>query len=114
MPPADLSVPSEPIPSDERSDAATEEARLLQEGDLERQARKHRSSRMWHLHLIGTLGLWALVGTGVIIGGMGLFHLVTPPACHLLEADQLSRLNTIIVTSIVSALLTFFVQEMTR
>ena len=111
---ADFSVPNEPIPSDKSSDAATEEARLFQEGDLEQQARKHRSSRMWHLHWIGIGGLWTIALVGVVIGGMSLWHLVTPPASHLLEAYQVSRLNTIIVTSIVSSLLTFFVQEATR
>ena len=69
---------------------------------------------MRHLHWIGNIALWALVATAVIIGGMGLYHLVAPTGWHFLEADRVSQLNTIIVTSIVSALLTFFVHEMTR
>lgn len=66
------------------------------------------------MHWIGICGLWALALVAAVIGGMSLWHLVTPPAWHLLEADQVSRLNTITVTSIVSALLTFVVQEATR
>ena len=113
MPP-DILVPQEPIPVDRSSDAAAEEARLLQVGDLEHQARKHRSSRMRHMHRIGIGSLWALALVVVVIAGMSLWHFVTPPAWHLLDAEQVSRLHTVTVTSIVSALLTFVVQEATR
>ncbi len=82
--PVDVQVPQEPIPGDKSSDAAAEEARLLQVGDLEHQARKHRSSRMRHMHWIGIGGLWALALVAVVIGGMSLWRLVTPPAWHLL------------------------------
>ena len=66
------------------------------------------------MHWIGIGSLWVLAIVALVIGGMSLWHLVTPPACHLLEDAQVSRLNTITVTSIVSALLTFVVQEATR
>ena len=111
--PAELSVPQEPIPSEGWADA-TEEERHFREGDLEEQARRHRSSRMWHLHWIGIACLWAGAVVGAVVGGVCLWHLVTVPTVHFLEADQLSRLNTIAVTSVVSVLATFFVQQVIR
>lgn len=114
---AEVLVPQEPIPDDKSSQAATEEARHLQEGDLEQQARRHRSSRMQHMHWIGICCLWAAAVVGVVVavvGGMCLWHLVTPSAWHLLEAAQVSRLNTIAVTFILSSLVTFVVQQATR
>ena len=69
---------------------------------------------MWHLHWIGICALWAGVVAVVVVSGVCLWHLVTPPAVHFLEADQLSLLNTIAVTSIVSVLATFFVQQVIR
>ena len=66
------------------------------------------------MHWMAIGSLWALALVVVVIGGMSLWHLVTPPTWHLLEADQVSRLQTITVSSIVSALLTFVVQEATR
>ena len=69
---------------------------------------------MRHLHWIAIICMWTVAVVGAVVGGMSLWHLVTPPTWHLLEAYQVSRLNTIILTSIVSALLTFFVQEATR
>ena len=66
------------------------------------------------MHWIGIGSLWALALVVVTIAGMSLWHFVTPPAWHLLDADQVSRLHTVTVTSIVSALLTFVVQEATR
>lgn len=112
--PVDVRVPEEEIPDKGGPDAAVEEARLLQEGDLEHQARRHRSSRMHHMHWIGIGCLWALPVVAVAVGGTSLWHFVTPPACHYLEAEQVSRVNTVFVTWIVSTLLAFVVQEATR
>ncbi|MCY4024747.1 MAG: hypothetical protein OXH75_00340 [Acidobacteria bacterium] len=69
---ADVLVPKEPIPSDKSSAAASEEARLFEEGDLEQQARKHRSSRMRHLHLIALICIWTVAVVGAVVGGMSL------------------------------------------
>lgn len=66
------------------------------------------------MHWIGIGGLWVLSFVALIIAGTSLWHLVTPPAWHFLEAAQVSQVNTVFVTSIVSALLTFVVQEATR
>lgn len=56
----------------------------------------------------------ALSVAAVVVGGTSLWHLVIPPAHHFLEAEQVSQVNTIFVTSLVSALLTYIVQEATR
>ena len=41
-------------------EAAIEEARHFQEGDLEGRARRYRSSRMLHRHYVGIGCLWAV------------------------------------------------------
>lgn len=114
----EVSVPQEPIPDEKGLADATEEERHFNEGDLEEQARRHRFSRMQHLHWIGICSLWAVAVVVVVVvaavGGVCLWHLLTPPDWHLLGADQLSRLNTITVTFILSALVTYVVQQATR
>lgn len=66
---------------------------------------------MQHMHMIGLGILWAVVVAAMAVGGVCLLHLILPTSWHFLGEDQLSRLNTIAVTSIVSVLLTFFVQQ---
>lgn len=106
-----VQVPKEPIPTAKGAQAATEAA-LLQAGDLETQARQHQYARRRHLHKIGIVCLWVGTIAAILISAMSLWHLLTP--WHLLKPAQLSTLNTVFVTSIISALLTFFVQEATR
>ena len=108
-----VAVPQQPGPPT-ASFAATEEARLHQQGQLEQQAHEHRTARRKHLHRIGVSAMWIVAVVGCVVGGMSLWHLVTPPCWHILPDGQVSTLNTITVTSVVSSLLTFFVQEATR
>ena len=66
------------------------------------------------MHWIGIGFLWSLPVAAVVVGGTSLWHLVTPPAQHFLEAEQVSQVNTIFVTWLVSTLLAYIVQEATR
>lgn len=100
---------------DESYELATKESISLNEGDLEKEAKRSEHKRRENfreqinkaakiIFWIGVLGIIVLIFTEI-------WHLVTPTCWHYLEKDQLSKIETILFSGMIAAMVSEYTKK---
>lgn len=104
-------VPQLPTPDSPDSTAAQEE-QAFRHGDYEERLKqdaatgrhRRREQSLDVLAQIMRLGLWAFLVAWILIGGSWIFHQVTPTSWHWLDPAQIDQLESLMVSSTVTAI----------